>query len=248
MLIPRHVGVKPRGFTLIELLVVIAIIAILAAMLMPALNKARDRGKLISCANSIKQLGTACQQYALAYDDYFPAHWTADYYYGGNFAKGTHGYHWIHTLMASGFIKSQKVDKGGILRCPAEPDLDTYTHFGLNTGMAANGKSTSVVVKAYNWKCVFVNDSNGKPQARWFKWSTVRRPSFVMLSGDSNAYYITASESGYGEGGVGPKGSNFIRHNGVINAVFIDGHVEALPLGLMPGPWTDAGKKTKPYL
>jgi prepilin-type N-terminal cleavage/methylation domain-containing protein/prepilin-type processing-associated H-X9-DG protein len=236
--------VKLKSFTLIELLVVIAIIAILAAMLMPALSKARERGKLISCANNIKQLGSACQQYALTYEDYFPAYWTADYYYGGTFTKGQYGWHWIYTMIASGFIKSQKVDKGGILRCPAEVNLNTYTHYGLNTGMATNGKNTtSKLIQTYKWNCAYVGSN-----VRWFKWSSVKRPSFVMIAGDSTGYHISPGDSGNGAGGVGPVGSNFIRHGGVINAVFIDGHVEALPLGLMPGIWSDSGRKTKPYL
>ncbi len=63
---------KREGFTLIELLVVVAIIAILAAMLLPALSRAREQARRVTCMNNLRQIGLAIIMYANDNDDFLP--------------------------------------------------------------------------------------------------------------------------------------------------------------------------------
>ncbi len=139
-------------FTLIELLVVIAIIAILAAMLLPALQNSKKMAKRIGCSSNLRQLGTAHQHYMGDFDG-FLAHATIDEYPAGQELNGIF-YNWANKIAPyvgyshSDFrvfeakAKPCYVGQGGnIFTCPENPKGEfngNLSSFGVNAHMGAN--------------------------------------------------------------------------------------------------------------
>src|SRR5690349_21476288 len=86
---PSPTRIFAPGFTLIELLVVIAIIAILAALLLPALSQAKDYARRVACASNSRQLSTAVQMYLNEGDDHFPGVWDGSVGAGNSSGNGS---------------------------------------------------------------------------------------------------------------------------------------------------------------
>jgi len=135
-----------RPFTLIELLVVIAIIAILAAMLMPALQQARERGRSISCVNNLRAIGQANMFYMSSNDDWIVPPCLPPFGKNNNWK---HDDMWVGIL--GGFGRNtdyglhykKGITRGGILQCPSEPFgyssgkfYNTWFHYAINVGLS----------------------------------------------------------------------------------------------------------------
>lgn len=223
--------VKKFFFTLIELLVVIAIIAILAAMLMPALQQAREKGRSASCLNQMKQIASVIQMYTGDFKNYYP-------FLDGQTGKTWDNWGW-KIAPYLGFKKDDPFPK--LYFCPSE----------TNKSILENSKVYKLG-SSYAYTSYMENMENGYFVGATSSWtrslhvSRLRRPSLYMTHVEhkdyQRSYYTWNSVDKY------RVDIHVTKHGSSANYAFGDGRASSMsiPHGMLADGKADMAKHFYP--
>jgi prepilin-type N-terminal cleavage/methylation domain-containing protein/prepilin-type processing-associated H-X9-DG protein len=224
---------KQKGFTLIELLVVVTIIAVLVAMLLPAIHKARENARQIACGSNLRQLGLALNYYINDNANLFPVSQYLPYDPKRVWSSPTHPF--ASYLQIPDGIRQMSQDQtyqvpyqkwlmASFLHCPSQPVLPAIDSSWWDTPFpdyTANGNCLPDLGYWHNWfQTVMKTD---------WTLDSLSHPSTLVAFADRTAGFIwphhVYDDIYYNRGYVDP------RHNARMNLLWADGHVEAKSFG-----------------
>jgi prepilin-type N-terminal cleavage/methylation domain-containing protein len=244
----KRQNAAPRGFTLIELLVVVAIIALLMAILMPALHRVKEQGKTIACQANLRQWAVYFSLYTDDNNGRFHRGWNV-----GNEPQTS----WM-VVFRSYYVQQQEIcscptatkpdPRGGRFACVAwgpNPQYQEYGSYGINLWVTdpMPGKE------------------GGKPASQYWRRRDVRQAAEIPLFVDDRWWDTRPSHTDQPPAHEGQhddwttnamKMICLLRHGGFINGAFVDFSTRRIGLKelwslrwhqefLMQGPWTRAG-------